>query len=97
MTNPTKSLKGWEKDLNHMVFGEWEECCTDPEYQKLETFISDLLDKARRDLIKDINDKNFEYMEDCEPDCTSLRHAYHQGSWDHYWKMDKYLSKLSKE
>lgn len=49
------------------------------------------MERAEREAVEKINDKNLEYMESCEPDCDEVRHAYHQGSWDHFWKLDKYI------
>ena len=38
-------------------------------------------------LLERMEDLNFEFMEPCEPDCSDVRHARHEGSWEHYWRM----------
>jgi hypothetical protein len=53
------------------------------------------LKEEREKLIKGISDKNFLFMEECEPDCDEVRHARHEGSWQHYWKLDRWLNKLA--
>lgn len=59
--------------------------------KQLEKFLSQALEEQG----KKFSEKNFEYMEECEPDCDAVRHARHQGSWDHYWKLDRYLSEYT--
>lgn len=50
-----------------------------------------------RSELEGIKEKNFEFMEPCEPDCDEVRHARHEGSWKHYIKMENYLEQLIKE
>lgn len=36
----------------------------------------------------------FDFVEPCEPDCTDVRHAYHEGQWDMAHRMvDRGLTK----
>lgn len=41
--------------------------------------------KQKAELIKMLRAEHidpFDFVKPCEPDCTSERHAYHQGQWD---------------
>ena len=44
-------------------------------------------------LLERLEDLNFEFMEPCEPDCSDVRHARHEGSWEHYWRMKAAIQK----
>ena len=44
-------------------------------------------------LLERMEDLNFEFMEPCEPDCSDVRHARHEGSWEHYWRMEVAIQK----
>lgn len=37
----------------------------------------------------------FDFVEPCEPECTSVRHAYHQGQWDMAVRIKEYLEKIT--
>jgi hypothetical protein len=39
----------------------------------------------------------FSLVEPCNPDCTPVEHAYHQGTWDAHWKLTKIFEGLEKE
>lgn len=56
-----------------------------------EDFLLASMEEAERQTAEDINNKNLSYMESCEPDCDEVRHARHEGSWQHYWNMDRYI------
>lgn len=34
----------------------------------------------------------FDFVEPCEPDCSEVRHAYHQGQWDLATRLSKGVS-----
>lgn len=36
----------------------------------------------------------FSAVESCEPDCSTVRHAYHQGQWDMHLRQEKALAEL---
>ena len=44
-------------------------------------------------LLERMEDLNFQFMEPCEPDCSDVRHARHEGSWEHYWRMKAAIQK----
>lgn len=75
----------WEKKLELIFCRPWGT-------KELKDFIRQEKQKDRERYIKrleELNDKNLEYMEPCEPECTPVRHAHHEGSWQHHWKMEK--------
>lgn len=83
---------------NHKINGKVETYYRLPDfYENIWSFISQALDNQKKELIEKIKDKNFEFMEECGPDCDDVRHARHKGSWDHYWKMDKFLETIENE
>lgn len=63
--------------------------------EQIKSLIRELLADARREVI-DLIDP-FDLVEDCVPDCTPVQHAYHQGTWDSYLKLEKILATLRKE
>lgn len=36
-----------------------------------------------------VENSPFDFVEPCEPECTPVRHAYHQGQWDMAIRMAK--------
>jgi len=94
--SPTEQSKTWWKVIKAFdeVLGLMD---TFEDYQN-QAYLNGKADGKREDrkrLIEEIRVKNFEYMEPCEPDCDAVRHARHEGSWAHYFKMDQYLEALS--
>ena len=45
-------------------------------------------------IVKKIKDMSFEFMEPCEPDCDKIRHALHEGSWQHMTRMDEWANSI---
>ena len=84
-----KKKDGWEEEFDRRFYIE-EYDIPKVSNKIIKSFISSELQKQREEISK----KNLESMEECEPDCTPIRHARHKGSWDHYWKMDRFLSEL---
>lgn len=39
----------------------------------------------------------FELVDDCEPDCTPVRHALHEGSWKAHLKLERILDTLRED
>lgn len=50
--------------------------------------------EERKAVIKQALDIALEAMEPCEPDCTPIRHARHEGSWNTYREIQEKLKKL---
>jgi len=53
------------------------------------------LSRQKKELIHAINP--FDLVESCNPDCTPVEHAYHQGTWDAHLKLQKILDHLSEQ
>lgn len=56
--------------------------------------ILEAIQRAREEVLDQI--EPFSLVEDCNPDCTPEEHAYHQGTWDSYLKLERTLEDLKK-
>lgn len=62
---------------------------------KVKDFIAQALTRQRIALIEQI--EPLDLVDNCNPDCTPVEHAYHKGTWDAHIKLEKILTALRKE
>ena len=56
-------------------------------------------EQVEKEAVEEVIEKidPFDLVESCVPDCTSVEHAYHQGTWDSHLKLEKILKSLKSE
>lgn len=59
--------------------------------------ISALISQSRQSLISEIIEIIWSEVEPCEPDCSDVRHATHQGQWDMAVRLESILEGHRKE
>lgn len=60
----------------------------------IDEMIKEAIRITRKKIIEEI--KPTDLIVPCKPDCTPEEHAYHEGTWDSYLKLEKILTKLKK-
>jgi hypothetical protein len=60
--------------------------------ERIEPIVSKALDSYREQTLNEID--SFDLVEPCNPDCTPVEHAFHEGTWHAHLKLEKILDRL---
>lgn len=52
------------------------------------------VDAIMSKLIKELQQLSLDVIEHCEPECSEVRHALHQGSWNAHLKIEEHIERL---
>lgn len=55
---------------------------------------SDYVDAIMSKVIEELDQLSLDVIESCEPECSEVRHALHQGSWNAHLKIEEHIERL---
>jgi len=94
MSQPDTSKDGINEKLLGIVSNEKSKFSIVLDLPKLVNYIATERLKAK---IEELENMSMEVVEPCEPDCSDVRHALHEGSWNAHLKIDNRITELETE